>query len=143
VGLVTGEIREAGRRVGFAVETLAGQRRVMAHVDMASSQRVGRYGVDVAAIDEVVALALADEAAAEAFVIDEIGKMELYSQRFFTAIQRLLGDPRPLVATIAERGPGLIETARQRTDVELWEVRLENRQAMPGDVARWVWEATR
>jgi nucleoside-triphosphatase THEP1 len=34
-------------------------------------------------------------------VIDEIGRMELSSRRFVAAIERLLDDPRPLVATIA------------------------------------------
>jgi nucleoside-triphosphatase len=142
-GLVTGEIRESGRRVGFSAETLAGERRVMAHVEIESPHRVGRYGVDVAAIDDVVELAFADEPTAEAFVIDEIGKMELFSVRFVTAMERLLADPRPLVASIAQRGPGLIAEARGRPDVELWEVDVANREAMPERIAKWVIRAGR
>jgi nucleoside-triphosphatase len=142
-GLVTGEIREAGRRMGFAAETLTGDRRVMAHVEIASPHRVGRYGVDVAAIDDVVELALAEEPAADAFVIDEIGKMELFSARFVAAMERLLADPRPLVASIAQRGPGLIAEARRRPDAELWGVDVGNRDAMPGEVETWVREAIR
>jgi nucleoside-triphosphatase len=137
-GFLTEEIRDRGRRVGFAVETLAGERRVMAHVGVATRHRVGRYGVDVPAIDEIVGLVEADEPAAQAFVIDEIGKMELCSRRFTTLIERLLDDPRPLVASIALRGSGLIDTARRRPDAELWQVDLANRDAMPREVAQWI-----
>ncbi len=137
-GFLTEEIREAGQRVGFAVATLAGERRVMAEVGITSQRRVGRYGVDVSAVDEIVELALADERAAQAFVIDEIGKMELYSSRFVASMERLLDDPRPLVATVAIKGSGLIATARRRPDVELWEVEVGNRDALPERVARWV-----
>ena len=137
-GFLTAEIRESGRRVGFSATTLAGERWVMAHVDIASRQRVGRYGVDVPVIDEIVGLALEDEAGIQAFVIDEIGKMELYSTRFVAAVERLLDDPRPLAASLAMSGPGLIAEARRRPDVELWEIDFENRNAMPRRVAAWV-----
>jgi nucleoside-triphosphatase THEP1 len=45
----------------------------MAGIDIRSPQRVGKYGVDVAAIDAVAETTLAPEAAA-VFLVDEIGK---------------------------------------------------------------------
>ena len=53
-GFVTGEIRQAGRRVGFELSTFAGDARLLAHVDIDSRDRVSRYGVDVEALDEIV-----------------------------------------------------------------------------------------
>ena len=53
-GFITDEIRVHGRRVGFQLAPLRSNPRVLAHVDIESPHRVGRYGVDVRAVDEVV-----------------------------------------------------------------------------------------
>ena len=41
-GFVTEEIRVRGRRVGFSIERLGGERGVLAHVDLPGPPRVGR-----------------------------------------------------------------------------------------------------
>ena len=46
-GFLTREIRSEGRRTGFEIETFAGERGVLAHVDFPGPPRVGRYGVDL------------------------------------------------------------------------------------------------
>jgi nucleoside-triphosphatase len=51
----------------------------MAHVERRGSFRVGRYGVDVKAIDDVARESLALDPRVEIFLVDEIGKMECYS----------------------------------------------------------------
>jgi hypothetical protein len=58
-GFVTEELREGRRRVGFCVETLDGERAVLAHVDLPGPPRVGRYGVDLPAFERVALPALA------------------------------------------------------------------------------------
>jgi hypothetical protein len=73
---------------------------------------VGRYGVDLAALDAVVNRALIPDDDTEAFVVDEIGKMECLSPGFVAAIETLLAERRLVVATIAARGSGLIADAR-------------------------------
>ena len=52
-GFTTEEIREHGRRVGFAVESLDGRRATLAHVELPGPPRVGRYGVDVEAFERI------------------------------------------------------------------------------------------
>ncbi|MFQ5893993.1 MAG: nucleoside-triphosphatase, partial [Nitrospinota bacterium] len=82
-GFFTREVREAGRRVGFDVEDLEGRRGVLSRIGLAGPHRVGRYGVDLADFEAVALPAL--EAGLEIgalVVIDEIGKMELFSERF-------------------------------------------------------------
>jgi nucleoside-triphosphatase len=54
-GFYTEEIREHGERRGFRLVIFDGQERVIAHVDFPRAHCVGKYGVDVAALDEVVA----------------------------------------------------------------------------------------
>src|ERR671922_1243146 len=57
-GFTTEELREGRRRVGFAVETFAGERATLAHVDLPGPPRVSKYGVDVAAFERVALPAL-------------------------------------------------------------------------------------
>jgi nucleoside-triphosphatase len=137
-GFVTGEIREAGQRVGFEATSLAGESRILAHRRLVSDHRVGGYGVDVETVDYMVDTTLDERIATDLYVVDEIGKMELASRRFVAAMQRLMADPRPLVATVAQRGPGLIDSAGRRADVEVWQVDAANRDTLPERAAAWV-----
>src|SRR4051812_21935305 len=52
-GFVTMELCDAGRRVGFVVRDLVGAEGILAHEDLASDVRVGRFGVNVAAFERV------------------------------------------------------------------------------------------
>lgn len=137
-GFLTEEIRSSRQRIGFLLVPFHGESRTMAHRDLSSRHRVGRYGVDVAMIDEVAEVALGPRADAEIFLIDEIGKMECFSRPFVAAVARLLDDPRPLVASVARQGPGLIAGVKRRADVELWQVTTGNRQRMPDEVVSWL-----
>jgi nucleoside-triphosphatase len=139
-GFTTEEIREGGERLGFSLETLDGQKGVLAHVRTPSPRRVGRYRVDVAALDAVVASALALDPTTEAYLVDEIGRMECLSPRFVAAVRALLDSDRLLVATIAARGSGLVEEAKRREDVELWTVTRESRDGLAERVLAWLRE---
>jgi nucleoside-triphosphatase len=136
-GFTTEEIRDGGRRVGFRIVPFGGRERIMAHVDFAGAPRVGRYGVDVAAIDAVAAESLPPDPAVELYVIDEIGKMECFSERFVASMLALLDSDRRVLATVARRGAGFIAEVKQRDDAELWEVTPRNRDALPEQVVAW------
>jgi nucleoside-triphosphatase len=140
-GFVTGEIRRAGHRVGFELTTLSGQRGTLAHVDIESRHRVGRYGVDVAALDGMVDQALALDDATDLYLVDEIGKMECFSPRFREVVHRLLGSGRTLVATVALRGSGFVAEVKSRDDIELWKVTRETRDQLPDRIVEWVNQA--
>ncbi len=58
-GFYTQEIRQGGVRLGFEIITLDGHRAILAHADFRGPQRVGKYGVDVAALDRVAVPAIA------------------------------------------------------------------------------------
>jgi nucleoside-triphosphatase len=76
----------------------------------------------------------------DAFLIDEIGKMECHCPQFVATMRRLLGEPVPVLATIALRGGGFIAEVKSRPDVQIVEVTQANRQALPGQIAAWVKE---
>ena len=90
-GFYTEEIRHQGKRRGFRLLTLDGREAVLASVDLAGPPRVGKYGVDVAALERVGVPALEEAAAsADVVVVDEIGKMEMASPRFRQAVDSAL-----------------------------------------------------
>lgn len=131
-GFYTEEIRGQGGRVGFRAIGLRGTSTVLAHVDFHGPARVGKYGLDLAAFEDLVRRELGEaEGAAGAIVIDEIGKMECQSKLFVEVAARVLDGPVMVLATIAARGGGFIEQARHRTDVEIMPVSPGNRDGLP------------
>jgi nucleoside-triphosphatase len=134
-GFVTEELREQRRRVGFAVETFHGVRAVLAHVDLRGPPRVGKYGVDLAAFERVALPALASPPERGVVLIDELGKMELASEAFGTAVSRLLDQPVALVATVHVARHSFTDALKQRPDVEVVRVTGANRDELPARLA--------
>lgn len=133
-GFYTQEIRREGRRVGFSLRTLDGEQGVLAHIDYPGRHRVGRYGVDLALFEAMVLPALEGALRAkELVVIDEIGKMELFSRQFQEMVLRVLNqDERHLLGVIHQGRGGFAEAIRRRDDVEVITVSQANRHGLPG-----------
>jgi hypothetical protein len=98
-GFVTEELRESGRRLGFSVERLGGERGVLAHVKIPGTPRVGRYGVDLTALERLAIPALEQAGEDDVAIIDELDKMELASRLLRETLSALLDRPLPVVAT--------------------------------------------
>jgi nucleoside-triphosphatase len=135
-GFYTEETRQGGQRTGFRIVTLDGQLGSFASLGT-QNPKVGKYSVYVEAFEKL-ALPCLDpvEPPVDLYVIDEIGKMELLSRHFRTRIIELLAQPINLLATIAQRGNGLIDQIKQRSDVEIIQVTLKNRGELPQELAR-------
>jgi len=135
-GFVTEEIRKSGKRLGFSVKTLDGNEGVLAHVDYATKHRVGRYGVDIA-LFERIAIPVLDQAVQKErlIVIDEIGKMELFSQKFYEILRRILDHPGAnILGVICQGRDPRVAEIKKRPDVELLPVTHENRQILPSQI---------
>ena len=136
-GFYTEEIREAVERRGFRLLGFDGTETVIAHVGFPRRYSVGKYGVDVGAIDAAVSL-LALDAATDCYLVDEIGKMECLSERFVEAMRGLLNGPAPMIATVALRGSGFIAEAKASEGVTMWRLTEENRDDLPNCALRWL-----
>jgi nucleoside-triphosphatase len=137
-GFYTEEIREARQRKGFRLITFNGEQGVMAHVNFEHRYRVSKYGVDVAIIDHFsdISLAFVDEV--DVYLIDEIGKMECFSPNFVKRVEILLNSSKPIIATVAKKGSGLIKEAKHWPGSELWELTRTNRDARVTEVSQWL-----
>jgi nucleoside-triphosphatase len=137
-GFYTEELREHGVRRGFRAVGFEGSEAIIAHVDLPHRQRVGKYAVDVAALDRLARNALALREDCAVYLVDEIGKMECLSPAFVAAMRTLLASRTPLVATIARKGGGFIQEVRSRRDVGLLEVTPGSRDGLAARVLDWL-----
>ena len=100
-GFYTEEMRNRGSREGFQIITLDGQSTILAHVSIDSPHRVSKYGVDIASLERVGVSAL-HQAIGERdlVVIDEIGKMELFSPYFRDVVLAAIQSGKKVLGTI-------------------------------------------
>lgn len=132
-GFLTRELREAGERVGFALETLDGGRGRLAHVGIRGRVRVGRYGV---ALDDLEALAVpALGADADLVVADELGKMELASGPFCDAVAALFDREVAVVATVHAHAHPFTDRLKRRPSVRVVRLTRANRDDLPTRIA--------
>jgi nucleoside-triphosphatase len=132
-GFLTEEIRDGGKRVGFSIETLRGERGTLAHVECPGPPRVGRYGVALREFERLAVPAL--QVPADAVLIDELGKMELASVAFTDAVANLLEGETPVVATVHAFRHPFTDRLKRRRDAEVVRLTRANRDEFPGLLA--------
>jgi nucleoside-triphosphatase len=127
-GFTTEEIREWGSRAGFAIEAIGGGREVMAHVDYSGPPRVGKYGVDLEALEQVALPAL--DSRSDVLVIDELGKMELHSRALRDAVTVAMQKDANVVATVQASAHPFTDALKSRDDVNVLQVTRANRDEL-------------
>jgi nucleoside-triphosphatase len=106
-------------------------------VSRKSRHRVGRYGVNVQDIDAVAVPAIESAVREKKIVvIDEIARMELFSEAFRRAVTLALDSPCPVLATIQMRRDPFLDAIRERGDVRILTVTPENRKQLVGELLR-------
>lgn len=133
-GFVTHEIRENGIRQGFLLVSCSGKKRILAHTDIHSPVRVGKYRIDLEGFECFLEEIHLEENDPNLVIIDEIGKMECFSPRFRELVLSLLASERPVIATIAKRGIPFMETIKMRPDVKLIEITMQSRDSIRDDL---------
>lgn len=143
-GFLTEELRRGGSRIGFDMVGLGreqGRRAKFARVDGIVGPQVGKYNVAVQDFESFAVPILQHINALSPSgnvigVVDEIGKMELFSEQFVSHARKILIDRSvPLLFTIALRGGGFIAEAKRMRGLEVIELTRENRDEMPSRIA--------
>ncbi|MFP4346406.1 MAG: nucleoside-triphosphatase [Anaerolineales bacterium] len=143
-GFYTQEISGPGGRKGFELITLDGKRTILAHKELRgrTAPRVGRYGVDVKALDRVGVRALRRAMeAGKVVVVDEIGRMELFSPTFQTTVMEAILGPNVILGTILLKPHPHADLFKSLAPVTVWEVEERNRKRMAQQVVAWLREA--
>lgn len=140
-GFYTEEILGPGGRKGFRLVTLEGRSYVIAHMEVRSRSKVGRYGVRVDVIDQVGAGAIRSAVDTHPIVIiDEIGKMELFSSPFQSAVLKAISSSKIVIATAMQDDHPWVAAVKTLPNVTVWEVNKVNRGKMVEKVVQWLAE---
>lgn len=137
-GFITEEIRKDKLRQGFRLVPFHGRPRILAHIHTPGPHRVGKYGVDIAALEDISRDMLSFDPLISFFVIDEIGKMECLSPVFIETIEAVLGSDKVVLATVPLKGGSFIREVKERLDAELWSVTRKNRDRLPIQITEWL-----
>lgn len=137
-GMISREVREAGKRVGFEILDLgSGKRGWLAHVNQKTGPSVGKYRVNLEDIDNIGALAIVEGTEnCDIVAIDEIGPMELFSEKFRNAFRQALASTKTVIAVIHLRAQDkLIKEAKNMKNTETFTVTAENREQLSQTLA--------
>jgi nucleoside-triphosphatase len=128
VGFLTKEIKHRDERVGFKLELFNGRQMPFAHVIYSGVPKVSKYGVKVENLDLVLDEIPKSETDTLLYV-DEIGEMQLFSEKFKERVMYFLKSQNTFVATYSSVFKSdFIDSLKHRADVILVEVTEENRE---------------
>ena len=129
-GFYTKEILQDGQRVGFRTHTFSGKEFILAHVDFPKVYAVEEFGVDLDSfericIDEIL------NCDKQYLIIDEIGSMQLYSDKFKKLLLDLHKSERKIIATICMIDTDFTAVYKDINKDNLYTLDLNNRNEMP------------
>ena len=138
-GFYTEEIRSQGVRQGFRLVTLDGEEVILAHVNIHSPYRVSKYGVDIDGLERVGVPALHKAAQqCDLVVIDEIGKMELFSANFREAVSQMVDSGKRILGTVMLNPNPWADAIKRQPQVNLITVTRGNYQQVLEGLLHWL-----
>ena len=135
-GMITETLLEDNKRVGFYVKDWqTNEREIFAHIDFDLKDKVGKYGVDLNVLEKVgvtaIEKAINDENI-DIIIIDEIGKMEMLSEKFCETVIDALDSDKPILVTLHKKSrTPLLQDIRRRDDIRILEVTAVNKNLLP------------
>ena len=138
-GMISREIREGGIRVGFEILDLNSSKRGwLAHVNQKSGPQVGKYRVNITDLNNIGAEAIIYAVEnCDVVAIDEVGPMELFSEKFRDAVRRALESPKLVMAVVHWKAQDrLISDAKKRENAEIITATAENREKLHETIAK-------
>jgi nucleoside-triphosphatase len=138
-GMISREAREGNSRVGFEIINLTNNRRGwLAHVTQRTGPKIGKYHVNLEDLENIGAKAISEAVEkCGAVAIDEIGPMELFSQKFKQAVTKALESKKLVLAVVhAKARDQLINEVKRREDAEVFTVTLANRDILSEELRK-------
>lgn len=138
-GFYTREIRNRGIREGFEIITLSNERTILAHTNISSPYRVSKYGVALENLEKV-AVPEIQKAIQEAqlIIIDEIGKMELFSPAFRETVWQALSSGKKVLGTIMLQSHPYADEIKRDPRVKILSVTKNNHQQILQEIIQWL-----
>lgn len=127
-GFYTQEVRLNNVRVGFDVISFDGRKSILARKNIQTPHKVASYCVDIKSFEEIAIPALTPNNKSKLFIIDEIGKMECFSEKFINCVKCLFISKYPIIATLPIYSIPIINKILPNHNVEVIEINIQNRE---------------
>ncbi|CAI7775206.1 unnamed protein product, partial [Closterium sp. NIES-53] len=115
-----------GERLGLDVITFAGERAPLCRLRRGCGPKIGKYYVAIDEFERVVLPHLMPSDTTRLHIVDEIGRMELCSDKFRDAVLNLLASPVAVFGALPAPRYGhtleLVEEIKQRADTGAYAV---------------------
>lgn len=142
IGFWTEEVRDikTHQRVGFKIIDTEGNENIFASKNFNSVYVVGSYKVDLEKFESIAINILhkALQSKDKVIVIDEIGKMELFSKSFIEIIKKIVFQPEyKLLATLPIKNVHpIVEKIRSLNNIKIFEVTFGNRNFLLDEILK-------
>lgn len=131
---MTRELLKDNERVGFELVSSLGQTATLASVESESPIRVSRYGVELPELESFLN-SLPQPDSNHLLYLDEIGQMELYSDKFKTLVAKYLNTEGSFIGTLTSVYiDDFVESIKKRPDIQILEVTQENRDQLAREI---------
>ncbi len=127
-GFVTNEMLGESGRVGFEIETSEGNKTTLAHTDFKTPYNVSKYSVDIGNLESILP-AVSDFETTDFLYLDEIGQMQLFSEKFKEFVLNYFNSLNVCLASISYiYEDEFTKNLKKRDDVILIEISAEDRE---------------
>lgn len=136
-GFFTEEIRKKGKRVGFKIVTLGGKEGILAKKGLKSKYYVLKYGVNLKDLEEIGVKEIEEALKRDCLlIIDEIGKMELCSEKFKETILRALDSKNKILGTILFKPHYFCDKIKQRKDTKIFDLSIQSPEEIKKEILK-------
>ncbi len=134
-GFFTEEMRKGRERIGFKIVALSGKEGILAHKEFKSPFRVSKYGVNLKDLEEIGVKEIEEGLRGDFLIIvDEVGKMELFSSKFREIILKVLDSKNKVLGTIMLKGNPFCDKIKERKDTKVFYLKRENREKLKKEI---------
>ena len=136
-GFFTEEIRRTGERIGFKIVTLSGKTGILAEKGFKSPYKVSKYGVILRDLEEIGVKELEEGLKEDVLLlVDELGKMELFSAKFRKIILEALDSKNKILGTIMLKPNPFCDKIKERQDTKVFYLTRENREKIKEEIIK-------
>jgi len=127
-GFVTNEMLGENGRVGFEIETHEGNKATLAHTDFRTPYDVSKYFVDIDNL-ELILPTVEDFDSNDLLYLDEIGQMQLFSEKFKEFVLHYFNSTNTCLASISYiYEDEFTKSLKKRDDIILIEITAKDRE---------------
>jgi nucleoside-triphosphatase len=132
-GILTSDKRLKGKRIGFEIIDIASGTQGQLADLWGKGPRVGHYRVNLEDLENIGLCALESALTCDLIVVDEVGPMELQSDKFAQAVEKIIVSDKPILAVVKLGYNHPLAQTIRRT-FKLITVTRENRDLLPAKI---------